>query len=129
MDGIVGTRTNNLIVFNNRLYAHTGYEVYQSTDEGGTWKKLPIAREFTTEETSSALLKQGRSRGYASFDSKLMVDGNTLYFVSPERHILRIYRLSADGNTLIPVQDSSTYDHESVSPPPEKEAATVGCGQ
>ena len=50
-----------------------------------------------------------------------MVDGNTLYFVSPERHILRIYRLSEDGNTLIPVQDLSTYDHESLSPLPEKE--------
>ena len=125
MDGIVGTRTNNLVVFNNRLYAHTDYEVYQSTDEGGTWKKLSIAGELTTEEIPSASLKQGRSRGYTSFDSKLMVDGNTLYFVSPERHILRIYRLSADGNTLIPVQDSSTYDHELLSPPPEKEAATV----
>ena len=125
MDGIVGTRANSLIVFNNRLYAHTGYEVYQSTDEGGTWKKLLIAGESATEETPSEPLKQDRLGVYTSFDSQLMVDGNTLYFVSPERHILRIYRLSADGNTLIPVQDSSTYDHESVSPPPKKEAATV----
>ena len=121
MDGIVGTRTNNLLVFNNRLYAHTGYEVYQSTDEGGTWKKLSIAGELATEETTSEPLKQDRLRVYTSFDSKLMVDGNILYFVSPERHILRIYRLSADGNTLIPVQDFSTYDHESLSPLPEKE--------
>ena len=49
-----------------------------------------------------------------------MVDGNILYFLSPERHILRIYRLAADSNTLIPVQDFSTYDHESLSPLPEK---------
>jgi RNA polymerase sigma factor (sigma-70 family) len=122
MDGIVGTRTNNLVVFNNRLYAHTGYEVYQSTDEGGTWKKLSIAGEFATEETTFEPLKQDRLRVHISFDSKLMVDGNILYFVSPERHILRIYRLSADGNTLIPVQDFSAYDHESSSPLPEKEA-------
>ena len=121
MDGIVGTGTNNLVVFNNRLYAHAGYEVYQSTDEGGTWKKLSIAEEFATEEATSEPLKQDRLRVYASFDSKLMVDGNILYFVSPERHILRIYRLAADGNTLIPVQDFSTYDHESLSPLPEKE--------
>ena len=121
MDGIVGTRTNNLVVFNNRLYAHTGYEVYQSTDEGGTWKKLSIAGEFATEGATSEPLKQDRLRVYASFDSKLMVDGNILYFVSPERHILRIYRLSVDGNMLIPVQNFSTYDHESLSPLPEKE--------
>ncbi len=121
MDGIAGTRANNLIVFNNRLYAHTGYEVYQSTDEGGTWKKLSIAREPATKETPSDPLKQDRLGVYTSFDSQLMVDGNTLYFVSPERHLLRIYRLSADGNTLIPVQDFSTSDHESVSSLPEKE--------
>ena len=121
MDGIAGTRTNNLVVFNNRLYAHTGYEVYQSIDEGGTWKKLSIVEEFATEEPLSEPLKQSRSRVNTSFDSQLMVDGNTLYFVSPERHILRIYRLSADGNTLIPVQDFSTSDHESLSPLPEKE--------
>ena len=121
MDGIVGTRTNSLVAFNNRLYAHTGYEVYQSTDEGGTWKKLSIAGEFATEETPSEPLKQGRARVDTSFDSQLMVDGNTLYLVSPERHILRIYRLSADGNTLIPVQDFSISDYESLSPLPEKE--------
>ena len=116
MDGIVGTRANSLIVFNNRLYAHTGYEVYQSTDEGETWKKLSIAGEPVTAPP----LKQDRLSVYTSFDSKLMVDGNILYFLSPERDILRIYRLSVDGNTLIPVQDFSTYDRESVSPLPEK---------
>ena len=121
MDGIVGTRTNNLVVFNNRLYAHNGYEVYQSTDEGGTWKKLSSAEEFATEEATSESLKQDRLRVYTSFDSKLMVDGNILYFVSPERHILRVYRLSVDGNTLIPVQNFSTYDRESLSHLPEKE--------
>ena len=121
MDGIVGTKTNNLVGFNNRLYAHTGYDVYQSTDEGGTWKKLSITEEFATEETTSKPLKQDKLRVYTSFDSKLMVDGNILYFVSPERHILRIYRLAADGNTLIPVQDFSTYDHESLSPLPKKD--------
>ena len=49
-----------------------------------------------------------------------MVDGNILYFVSPEKHILRIYRLSVDGDTLIPVQGFSTYNHESLSLMPEK---------
>ena len=80
MDGIVGTRANNLVVFNNRLYAHTGYEVYQSTDEGGTWKELSIAGESATAETTVAPLKQNRSRVHTSFDSKLMVDGEHTLF-------------------------------------------------
>ena len=121
MDGIVGTRAKNLIVFNNRLYAHNGYEVYQLTDEGRTWKKLSIVGAFATDETISEPLKQDGFRVNTSFDSKLMVDDNTLYLVSPETHILRIYRLSADGNTLIPVQDFSIYDHKSLSSPSEKE--------
>ena len=120
MDGIVGTEANDLVVFNNRLYTHTGYEVYQSPDEGVSWKKLSISGEFAVEQTALEPLKQDRLRVHASLNSKLMVDGNSLYFVSPERHILRIYRLSADGSTLIPVQEISTFDHESLLPAPEK---------
>ena len=122
MDGIVGTQANDLVVFNNRLYTHTGYEVYQSTDEGVSWKKLSISGDFAVEQPVPEPLKQDRLRVHAPLDSKLMVDGSDLYFVSPERHILRIYRLSADGDTLIPVQEISTFDHESLPPTPEKEA-------
>ncbi len=122
MDGIVGTKANDLVVFNNRLYTHTGYEVYQSTDEGGSWKKLSISGDFAVEQTALEPLKQDRLRVHAPLNSKLMVDGSNLYFLSPERHILRIYRLSADGDTLIPVQEISTFDHESLPPASEKEA-------
>ena len=122
MDGIVGTQVNDLVVFNNRLYAHTGYEVYQSTDEGVSWKKLSISGDFAVEQTAREPLKQDRLRVHAPLNSKLMVDGSSLYFLSPEKHILRIYRLSADGDTLIPVQEISTFDHESFPPAPEKEA-------
>ena len=121
MDGIAGTRANDLVVFNNRLYTHTGYEVYQSTDEGVSWKKLSISGEFAAEQAAFEPLKQDRLRVHASLDSKLMVDGNSLYFVSPERHTLRIFHLSADSNTLIPAQDIPTFDHESLPPAPEKE--------
>ena len=39
MNGVIGTRIVDLVAFNNGLYAHTGYEVYQSTDAGVSWKK------------------------------------------------------------------------------------------
>ena len=122
MDGIVGTKANDLVVFNNRLYTHTGYEVYQSTDEGVSWKKLSISDDFAVEQSALEPLNQDRLRVHAPLNSKLMVDGSSLYFVSPERHILQIYRLSANGDTLIPVQEISTFDHESFPPAPEKEA-------
>ena len=93
MDGIVGTRANNLVVFNNRLYAHTGYEVYQSTDEGGDLERTLNRRGICYRRNYGCPLKTEQvSAVHTSFDSKLMVDGNILYFVSPEKHILRIYR-------------------------------------
>ena len=37
---MIGTTIVDLVAFNNTLYAHTGYDVYQSTDGGVSWKKL-----------------------------------------------------------------------------------------
>ena len=42
MNGVTGTRTEDLAVFNNRLYAHTGYEFHQSTDGGVSWKNVQL---------------------------------------------------------------------------------------
>ena len=99
MDGVLGTRINDLIVFNNRLYTYTGYEVYQSTNEGVTWKKVRIG----TEEVSRKSEENGQSRIDADHGSKFVIDSGTLYFISPKIP-MRIFRLSGDGNTLIPVQ-------------------------
>ena len=46
VDGMAGTRLKDMVVLNNRFYAHTGYEVYQSTNEGGSWEKLVIDGTF-----------------------------------------------------------------------------------
>ena len=114
MDGMVGTRLKDLVAFNNRLYAHTGYAVYQSTDEGVSWKKLPIAEgsfgKVTTITTESS--KPYSARVSHSFGSKLIADDNNLYFLS---HIdidnnLRIFGLSTDSNILSPVQSGATSD-------------------
>ena len=125
MDGIVGTKANDLVVFNNKLYTHTGYEVYQSTDNAQSWKKLSISTEHIAEHAAFESIKQDKARVSVSLNSKLMVDGNSLYFVSPERHILRIFRLSVDGNTLIPVQDTPTFNHESLPSVSEKVKAIL----
>ena len=112
MDGVLGTRTNDLIVFNSRLYAHTGYEIYQSTNEGRSWKKVRMGGEMDSAKSEA----QNRSRIDSDFDSKFVISGGILYFVSPEKNHLRIFRLSEDGNMLTPVQipalDSETLPVE-----------------
>ena len=112
MNGVMGTRTNDLIAFNNRLYAHTGNEVFQSTNAGVSWKKVPLGTEGSIPESA----EQEFSRINANFSSKLVISGNTLYFLSPVRNILRISRLSTDGNMLIPVQGVPTFDDKLLPP-------------
>ena len=112
MNGVMGTRTNDLIAFNNRLYAYTGNEVFQSTNAGVSWKKVPLGNETGTPESA----EQEFSRINANFSSKLVISGNTLYFLSPVWNILRIYRLSTDGNMLIPVQGVPTFDDKLLPP-------------
>ena len=112
MNGVMGTRTNDLIAFNNRLYAYTGNEVFQSTNAGVSWKKVPLGNETGTPESA----EQEFSRINANFSSKLVISGNTLYFLSPVWNILRISRLSTDGNMLIPVQGVPTFDDKLLPP-------------
>ena len=92
MDGISGIRLNDLVAFNNKLYANTGYEVYQSSDEGASWKKVWIEGG-----DNSGINYSGRSR--------FTIFRNNLYFLLPQRHSLQIYGLSTEGDALIPFQD------------------------
>ena len=121
IEGMVGTRLKDLVAVNNRLYAHTGFGVYQSTDEGVSWKKLSIAEGFfgkvtTIRDESSP----GRTRISNTFNSKLIVDNNNVYLLSYSlNNNLRISGLSTDRN--IPTSDDSEKEHQSivstVSPP------------
>lgn len=122
MNGVMGTSTNDLIAFNNRLYAHTGYEVFQSTNAGVSWKKVLMTAEAGIPQSA----EQKFSRVDPNFGSKLVVSGNTLYFFSPLRNTLRISRLSTDGNMLIPVQGVPTFDETlSIAPSTYPKAHTL----
>ncbi len=102
MDGIVGTRLRDTIVFNNRLYASTGYELYQSTDGGQSWKKVWIDEEDNSLNLGSLYI----------YPTKWSIDGNNLYctYGNAKARKLVIYRLSTDGDTLIPVQGVPVFD-------------------
>ena len=95
VDGMAGTRLKDVVVLNNRLYAHTGYEVYQSTDEGVSWKKLVIDGSFSVESTEFEWSEKdkNKARVYIFFYSKLIVDGNRLYFLTRQDNKLKIFRL------------------------------------
>ena len=106
MNGMTGTLIIDLVAFNNRLYGHTGYEVHQSTDAGVSWTKVPVAGQ------NAAL----NPRIKIAHESKFAVIGNILYFLSSEAEDFQIFRLSTDGDTLIPIQGVPIFDRETVNP-------------
>ena len=118
VNGMMGTRLKDLVVCNNRLYAHTGYEVYQSTDEGVSWKNLVIDGGFEVESTEFEWLEQDKNKVlvYTLFYSKLIVDDNHLYFVARQEKKLKIFRLSTDGNALSLLQGIPAFDDRALSP-------------
>ena len=96
MDGMVGTRMLDLVSVNNRLYAHTEEGIVQSTDGGESWKPVRVdANKFSHKP-----VKEGESFLNFSAESRLAIAGNILYVISPEKDDLRVFRMSADGNTL-----------------------------
>ena len=99
MDGMVRTAIQDLVVINNRLYAHTEEGIAQSTDGGESWS-----------EVKPKSVKEGDSRLNFSAGSRLTIASNILYVISPEKDGLRVFRLSVDGNGLIPVQGVPVFD-------------------
>ncbi len=117
IDGMAGTRLKDLIAFNGRLYAHTGNVVYQSTDEGASWKKISITERFTGKVTTITheSSKPDRARISHFFNSKLVVDDNNLYLISSEVNNLQISRVSTDSNIRSPVQSIPASDDKALS--------------
>ena len=105
MSGVMGTTTIDLVAFNNNLYAHTGYEVYQSTDAGVSWKKL-------WNHGQEAVLNIPTTR--LSHESKLIPVGEILYSLSSVADNLSIFRLSTDSDMLIPVQGVPIFDRRKI---------------
>ena len=109
MNGMMGTLITDLVAFDNRLYAHNGYEVYQSTDAGVSWKIVPADRQKAGFSSSSTSV---------TVDLKLMVVGNILYFLlsgGPTGANVGIFRLSTDGDRLIPIQGVPIFDRKKLA--------------
>ena len=98
-DGIVGTNIFDLVGFNNKLYTLTSKGIAKSSDGAESWKKLTVSSgELTLKpaEKDTSLI----SSEFAITDERLHMASFSLV---PE-HQLRIFRLSANGNVLVPIQ-------------------------
>ena len=106
MDGMVGTGIQDLVSVNNRLYALTKGDIVQSTDGGESWRAV----RMNANGVNPKPFKEGHSRLNFSAESRLTIAGNTLYAITPEKDDVRVFRLSVDGNALIPVQGVPAFE-------------------
>ena len=98
-DGLVGINLFNLVGFKGELYTSPSTGVSKSSDGGESWKELPMnSGELTLKSTEKA---------DQLISPKLAIADGVLYgatsVLAPE-HKLRIFRLSANGNVLVPLQ-------------------------
>ena len=98
-DGIVSTHIFNSVGFKDVLYTSTSNGVDKSTDGGESWKELTLS--------SGELTLKPAEKAYPLITPKLAIADGVLYGAAsvlvPE-HKLRIFRLSANGNVLVPIQ-------------------------
>ena len=111
MDGMIGTGILDLVTLNNKLYAHTGDALVQSANGGESWKTVRIG--VSNGRRSSIEARQSDIN--ISSDSWLTVASNRLYVILPEKGNLGIFRLSADGNRLVPIKGVPTFEVDAPS--------------
>ena len=94
--GMVGTKVQDLVAFNNRLYVYTGSGFYKSVDDGHSWEEIEIDYgEFTPTPTSNG----DEDINYLT-NSKLIIANDVLYGITPQGKELCILRLSLDDSVF-----------------------------
>ncbi len=115
MKGIVGTHIFNLVAFKNAIYTSTMTGVSKSIDSGNSWQTLSVnAGELTPKPSDNLLLP-----------SKLLISDGVLYGITPdlvEKDKLRILRLAAGGNVLVPIQGIPAFPEDTAIETQENES-------
>ena len=104
MNGMVNTRVQDVVAFNDRLYVYTGSRFFESADDGYSWEEMRIDYgEYLPKLTSSEdrLVKSVP-------DSKLIIANNKLYGIMPHGKEIRICRLRPEDGVFSMVHKISS---------------------
>ncbi len=111
MRGVAGTRMQDLVAFNDRLYMHTGSDVFQSVDGGTSWKNVPV----NTGGVTLRSVKKEQPQSDFSLDSRLVATNNALYGIIPEEDDLRVFHLPLNSDAFVPVHKIPAFARRSAS--------------
>ena len=89
--GIVGTKVQDLVAFNNRLYVYTGSGFYKSVDNGNSWEEINF--------TPTPMINEDEDINYFT-NSKLIIANNVLYAITPQGKELHIFRSHPDNGVF-----------------------------
>ena len=112
MRGMIGTKMRNLVAFKNALYVHNDQKIVKSTDSGESWTPVHFRAGLNSPrdpDFPNQKLVVADDIPYGVFLEK----GKRDIFGAPSRKSkLRIFQLSADGNTLIPVKGLPSLEYD-----------------
>lgn len=89
MDGIVGAKVQEVIVFNNRLYMYTGSYIYESTTNGKSWKSVDLDYGKFIPKLKEHLTPQAD----LYINSTLVIVDKSLYIITLQDEELHVFRL------------------------------------
>ena len=98
-DGIVGTNIFNLVSFKDALYTGVSKGLTKSSDGGESWNKLTVS--------SGELTLKPTEKDTSLIFPKFATGEDVLYVASSDsvpEYKLHIFRLSENGNVLVPIQ-------------------------
>ncbi|MYF99653.1 sigma-70 family RNA polymerase sigma factor [Candidatus Poribacteria bacterium] len=113
--GIIGTRIEDLTLFDNSLYVYTGSQYFKSDDNGNTWQIVPT--DFNQIKLTKTA-KGNREIAISHSDNKLIRANNTLYRLTPYLDQLLIGTMHLEQNeiahqkTINPLQHWEQIEHE-----------------
>ncbi len=105
--GMVGTKVSDLVAFKNALYANTGLGIAKSADYGQSWKTLLVNSAELALEPSDITPPTD-----ILISAKLAISDGVLYGISAvfdAQNEVRLFRLSASGDVLVPIQAPTTF--------------------